>query len=504
MCTSPRRILNRANHWDEHKPLYLEVPCGKCEECKQSNRNDWFCRCFYEWLSNRENGQSFYYTLTYNNDNLPHSMGVPCFSLRDLQLFLKRLRKCLSKRDTKLRYMITSEYGELYQRPHYHVLFFLDSYFNPYIFYRLIEQCWQKGFVKAGDNVGQITSYRGIKYVTKYVSKDFSHLGVFYDVVAPKLVSRANDFLHDMYRKYYNDTVKYFTLKYNKNSRVISLCCHVDELDIPSFVADDYNRALRFLRRVLRNNSPFHIQSSGLGIGMMESKHVSFEKEYSLVMTSDMNITKYKLPRYLKRKMWYDCVENEKDGKRNRFVLNQKGKEHYLSMLSSKIEDTQLEYDNILLNSTKKVVTKEHLDLVNTVLDTMKFENVDSLCHYINNIDIDTHILAIYNYVFRWRCNFIDDLYLTDEYVKNHYMKIADFHLSSVSMYDFGKVYTLNSLEKERLKYSTFNYHPYFRLYEEISQILDAMIVANKIVSSDATVTEDKTTRKVRQLLLKL
>lgn len=49
-------------------------------------------------------------------------------SKRDAQLFLKRVRKNLSKySDEKIRYYIVSEYGPKTFRAHYHVLFFYDE-----------------------------------------------------------------------------------------------------------------------------------------------------------------------------------------------------------------------------------------------------------------------------------------------------------------------------------------------------------------------------------------
>ena len=122
MCLSPRYITNRSLHWDLFQPLKLQVPCGKCEECKRSNRSDWFVRSYYEWQKSQNS--TFFYTLTYNNDNLPKFAGIACFRKKDLQDFLKRLRFRLDKYNVKLKYLITCEYGELRNRSHYHALFF--------------------------------------------------------------------------------------------------------------------------------------------------------------------------------------------------------------------------------------------------------------------------------------------------------------------------------------------------------------------------------------------
>lgn len=58
-------------------------------------------------------------TLTYNTQSLPVDGSV---SLRDVQLFLKRLRHAL--RGRRIRYFLAAEYGDAYKRPHYHVVLF--------------------------------------------------------------------------------------------------------------------------------------------------------------------------------------------------------------------------------------------------------------------------------------------------------------------------------------------------------------------------------------------
>lgn len=503
MCVSPKKIYNRSNHWDEFKPLYLYVPCGKCEECRQQNRNDWFVRCFYEWSNNTENGHTFFYTLTYNNENLPTFCGRPCFSKRHIQLFIKRLRFVLDKTDTKLRYMVTSEYGELKGRSHYHALFFLNKYTNPYMFLKLVQECWSYGFVKTGDNVGIVNSYNGIQYVTKYVTKDFSHLHDFLDEIAPSYADRANKFIKRLNSLYGTNIDVRFS--YRCSDRVLYYTLlRGSEQDYSFDELDEIKRIFLYFRRFITAVTPFHLQSTGLGLGMLHHKHVSFEHEYAMVMKSNCEIVKYRLPRYLRRKMWYDCVENEVDGKRNRYILNRAGKEHYLSLLPEKVAKTKLEYQSTLLNTDSKLVTKDVLDLVNSALDKMKFYNVQSLQHYLHHIDVDLEILAIYSQVFRDRCNFIDDLVLTDDYVKGHYVQIADFHLSSVSIYDFGKVYSLYSHETERLKYSTFNYHPFFTRYEEVLTIMESYSLSLRLLRSEAKIKEQELIKKAKQLILQL
>lgn len=63
--------------------------------------------------------ENAFLTLTYNDDTLPFTKaGTPTLVPRDLQLFLKRLRK---DTPTRLRFFAVGEYGDASFRPHYHL-----------------------------------------------------------------------------------------------------------------------------------------------------------------------------------------------------------------------------------------------------------------------------------------------------------------------------------------------------------------------------------------------
>lgn len=91
----------------------LGLPCGKCSLCRASARLTWAIRCAQEAATH---DQSCMLTLTYEDRCLPPGGKL---SLRDMQLFMKRLRK---HRD--LRYFWAGEYGPKTRRPHYHCLVF--------------------------------------------------------------------------------------------------------------------------------------------------------------------------------------------------------------------------------------------------------------------------------------------------------------------------------------------------------------------------------------------
>lgn len=188
MCFRPITINNPAlvknNVYNKSR---LEVPCGHCSQCKDIKRLSWFVRLYYEWKKCEElNGFGLFETFTYNEKHVPRILpnykgGLRCFSVRDLQLYLKRLRKRLSKEypdlnlTNVLKYFISMEYGGNTHRPHYHPVFFVESpLIDRFKFKKICEELWnENGFTRSGDlNFGFICNAGGLSYVAKYVCKD--------------------------------------------------------------------------------------------------------------------------------------------------------------------------------------------------------------------------------------------------------------------------------------------------------------------------------------------
>lgn len=90
----------------------------------RNKQNDWVFRLTEEF---KVSPFAYFFTLSYRDDDLPNICSLdpkkefPCLSRRDIQLFLKRLRK---NSKVKLKYHIVGEYGPNTMRPHYHGLFF--------------------------------------------------------------------------------------------------------------------------------------------------------------------------------------------------------------------------------------------------------------------------------------------------------------------------------------------------------------------------------------------
>lgn len=104
---------------------FIEVPCGKCADCRSSYYNSILQRALVE----SRTSYMYFVTLTYDNEH------VPCLSLptvediyyteySDVQLMFKRFRDS-GVLDREFRYLCVNEYGDLFGRPHIHILLFV-------------------------------------------------------------------------------------------------------------------------------------------------------------------------------------------------------------------------------------------------------------------------------------------------------------------------------------------------------------------------------------------
>ena len=163
-CLNPQRITNR------YTGEMMVVPCGHCLACEQRRNFRLSRQCDYEAMSCKK---VVLVTLTFANHYVPfariddvtqfpdcpqfemrdddtgeylgtcaatrekvamykrkaHTFGrVPYLRKSDLQKFIKRLRKNLQKYENEtIRYFAVGEYGPDKFRPHFHILFFVDS-----------------------------------------------------------------------------------------------------------------------------------------------------------------------------------------------------------------------------------------------------------------------------------------------------------------------------------------------------------------------------------------
>lgn len=491
MCLSPKYITNRCLHYDLFKPLKLQVPCGKCEECKSKNRNDWFTRCYFEWQRCRES--SFFYTLTYNNEHLPKYCGVQRFSKRDIQLFIKKLRFRLNKLDIKCKYIVTCEFGDKLKRCHYHVGFFLDKRINPFWFLRFVEDSWTDskgeslGFVKSGDNVGLINSSAGIQYVTKYITKDKAHLNEVLPKFAPTVFKRYYDLFHYVCLRYH--CLPQCSFRMNSDfsfSRQVFGGCSDDDLD---FV----QKFLTKMRRIMSEITPFHLQSTGLGSNMVEKADNILEQVP--ILQQNGKVLMSRIPRYIKRMLWYDCVEGQNSGKKDTFVLNEIGKKHLLEKYEFQIERDKQNYQKVLLNAS---------NLHESILPTLNqlghdFKHPRDVVFWCEHFDLDLEVLSIYKNIFRGRVDEFDIQDLNAVCIKDSWLDIAYQSVYASADMDFGEIYKNQSLVTA-LNSCLWNLNPFFQPYELALQILDCIDLQQRDFAALGKAKQEEKRRQLRQL----
>jgi len=109
---------------------------------------------------------SQFLTLTYATKNVPiTTRGRRSLRKRDVQLFLKRLRKKNSSSSSlaSIKYYACGEYGGRTRRPHYHVILFNAKQDT-------IQPAWKLGAVHYGD-VNAASVYYTLKYMMKAPKK---------------------------------------------------------------------------------------------------------------------------------------------------------------------------------------------------------------------------------------------------------------------------------------------------------------------------------------------
>lgn len=122
-CFAPF-LVTPSKHKDVSNIEKIPVPCGKCPACYKRRVSQWSFRLMQE---EKHSTSAYFITLTYDTKHVPITdNGFMAISKRDVQLFLKRLRKAHTAADQhqRLVYYVCGEYGGRTMRPHYHMLLF--------------------------------------------------------------------------------------------------------------------------------------------------------------------------------------------------------------------------------------------------------------------------------------------------------------------------------------------------------------------------------------------
>lgn len=233
---------------------YIEIPCGKCLECRLAYSRQWADRCCFEAQYHENN---YFITLTYDDDSLSYSqmycplsgevIETPTLVLADLQKFFKRLRR----RGFSFRYFACGEYGSETLRPHYHAIMFglklddLEHYKTSklgfdYFISPTLSEVWGKGFVVVAP-----FSWETAAYTARYcMKKANNNLSLFYDTygIQPEFVVMSRK--PGIGREYYDDY----------NLKIYS----TDEVFITSNKGGQRHRPPRYFDKLFEEDMPEH------------------------------------------------------------------------------------------------------------------------------------------------------------------------------------------------------------------------------------------------------
>ena len=158
------------NRGESYHDLPMQIPCGRCMGCRVQRAAAWGTRCVHEAQMHTENS---FITLTYDDQHLP---SPPTLALREIQLFIKKLRKKYQPK--KIRFFSSGEYGSIHktERPHYHILLFghdfpdkihsrtdrdIKSYHS-----KILDEIWGKGRTEISD-----LNFKTANYTAQYCLK---------------------------------------------------------------------------------------------------------------------------------------------------------------------------------------------------------------------------------------------------------------------------------------------------------------------------------------------
>lgn len=138
---------------------FMNVPCGWCNGCLQDRRTEWTFRLLEE---QKDSLMSHFVTLTYNDDFLKYGQEATLYK-KDVQDYIKRVRK---ENKYKMKYYFIGEYGDKFDRPHYHGIIFNAEE-------KILRQKWSGTHEGEKKDMGIVhigkVNQKSIHYVTKYM-----------------------------------------------------------------------------------------------------------------------------------------------------------------------------------------------------------------------------------------------------------------------------------------------------------------------------------------------
>lgn len=213
--TGKRRLGFHRPTGVDSRPPDLVVPCRSCSGCRVDRSRDWAVRAVHESIMHQA---SCVVHLTYKDEELPKWGSL---SVRDHQLFMKKLRKELSP--LRVKFLLAGEYGDGEMRPHFHACIFgydfPDKYYHKLSrsgekLYRSpqLEKVWGKGFASISKMCFQSAAYVG-RYILKKRGGDQADeryslvdhdTGEIVGMAQPEYIATSNGLGKSFFNKYWH------------------------------------------------------------------------------------------------------------------------------------------------------------------------------------------------------------------------------------------------------------------------------------------------------------
>lgn len=194
----------------------MSVPCGQCIGCRLEYSRQWAVRCMHE---RQMHDESCFLTLTYDQDNINDMASV---YKRDVQLFIKRLRKRLTNGlGLKIRYFMCGEYGDRSSRPHYHGLLFGYNFPDKELFKRHdgidyftskeLDGLWSIEGKTIGFSLISEVTFESAAYVARYATKKITgeRAKEYYDGKESEFALMSRNIGKEWLEKYKEDIYNY-------------------------------------------------------------------------------------------------------------------------------------------------------------------------------------------------------------------------------------------------------------------------------------------------------
>lgn len=179
MCIAPVAVDVRG--------LAVEIACRKCWQCQANLTKDWVGRCIAE---SKAAVATTVVSLTYGASDrigdIPNDEAATTLRYRDVQHWLKRLRKGVTKNGVTtqfpLRYFAIGEYGERKGRSHWHVICFWQKNVPNYMHRvrNFSDPFWTKGYAFWDGDFSEKAVYYACKYLQKGASlESMAHMSKY-------------------------------------------------------------------------------------------------------------------------------------------------------------------------------------------------------------------------------------------------------------------------------------------------------------------------------------